>query len=814
MRSVSLVCVTLLLASRLASAQTSTSFDEPSPIGNTLDRDWLRDLPNSGNLFGLLETTAPPLISDRFSNSGLWTGQGARVGGFFTSPTQSTFRLGVVDLTDPTGSGTPLLFPDLELWQRVDVAPSFSPIDGPSAMGLDIRLHPLSASSRWTATGDGMTARGRLAHPAALTNVPPVARLDGWDRLAAVASGPLGTPRTGGGARTALLGTSWTRGSQFDRAGTTAVESTLGSAFGQIVLPTSRGDVQALGWVQHARAPLAQHAAFGQSAVVRGATTGHAQFSLTRPDTGAGTRWRLHGAFTGQDRTVTYAPDTGPVFERLVDGSMSQLASLAPETVRQWTVGGQAIRPGLVFGGRRHRLRAGLDLSGATATASAFFSGLAGELLDGGTARLWRFTDPAPPSHRHRVIMTGHVADTWALSPRVTLDAGLKVDVTSGGADGAAEGIGWQTVLPQAHVRWVVTDGGTAMFLGYQRTAYRLGLDTLAVGDPGAPTADVYLWNASTPALPGSVAGRTLVARMGPGTGGSSTFSAIDPSLGRPIADEIAFGVESGQMGRFRFRILGVAKRETSLIGIVNIGVTDESYTSFTVADPGSDVGSQDDDRFIPVFNQRPTTFGFDRYRLSNTAQHDARSAALELSGQWTSNRLLLAGGATADIAQASATNRGFGAIENDELALGELFLNPNAATYARGRLFVDRGFTIKLRGIYRFPADIRLGAIARYQDGQPFARMLIFRNLNQGPEAVRAFVNGDSRFTFTGTLDLRLQKGFRVGRERVDLIVDGFNVLNLQYEVEERTATLPDVRPPTVLQPPPALHVGLRLTF
>ena len=59
----------------------------------------------------------------------------------------------------------------------------------------------------------------------------------------------------------------------------------------------------------------------------------------------------------------------------------------------------------------------------------------------------------------------------------------------------------------------------------------------------------------------------------------------------------------------------------------------------------------------------------------------------------------------------------------------------------------------------------IRLGTIARYQDGQPFSRLVIVNGLNQGTEAIRAFSNGLSRFTYRATLDARLQKAIAIGQ-------------------------------------------------
>ena len=86
----------------------------------------------------------------------------------------------------------------------------------------------------------------------------------------------------------------------------------------------------------------------------------------------------------------------------------------------------------------------------------------------------------------------------------------------------------------------------------------------------------------------------------------------------------------------------------------------------------------------------------------------------------------------------------------------------PTRPAYARGRLFSDRAFTMKWTTLYRFPHDFTVGGIARYQDGQPFSRLAVVPNLNQGTEGVQAYPNAGTRFTFNSTLDLRAQKGFR----------------------------------------------------
>jgi hypothetical protein len=88
-------------------------------------------------------------------------------------------------------------------------------------------------------------------------------------------------------------------------------------------------------------------------------------------------------------------------------------------------------------------------------------------------------------------------------------------------------------------------------------------------------------------------------------------------------------------------------------------------------------------------------------------------------------------------------------------------------------------------------------------QDGQPFGRLAIVPDLNQGAEAIYGFRPGRSRFTFTRTLDARIEKTMRLGRTRIIGALDIFNLLNMAEEVEEDVATGMSFRTPTALQSP-----------
>ena len=92
----------------------------------------------------------------------------------------------------------------------------------------------------------------------------------------------------------------------------------------------------------------------------------------------------------------------------------------------------------------------------------------------------------------------------------------------------------------------------------------------------------------------------------------------------------------------------------------------------------------------------------------------------------------------------------------------------PNALTSAEGRSFFDRAFVIKLSGAYRAPGDVRVGIVARYQDGLPFSRMVLTDAFIQGRDLVMAIPRGAQRFTYMFTLDAKVEKDLTFGRRQV----------------------------------------------
>ncbi|HKT82079.1 MAG TPA: hypothetical protein VJP86_17740 [Vicinamibacterales bacterium] len=804
--------VTILLAALAGPVKGQETRLPPSPpdanppsttFTQYLDASLLKDLPTSDSLFQVLETMAPSVIADRFSGGGLDFGRGSRLGSFFTSSSQTDYRVGDVSIRDPNGSGLPLLIPDLSLWRRLRITTGLMMLDR-NAADLSIALDPFTPTANWVRTFYGSTSHGSLAGGESSADAPAINRLGGWNRVSAVATGPLVDGRVG-----AAIAATWADVGQVERGEDEQVSSDQGTLFANLVFTPANGSrFTTIGWLQRSTSPAALRNQFGVPDASTRDRAGHVQAAWER-DVADDLALRLFAGFTQRRRSSDLSGNSA-IFERLTDGPLDQVAGAGPSTVRTWTIGARMIRPDA----KASTFEGGLELSGASNRLTSLPPVSAGELVNGLPARVWKFSQPSSDSDRSSTAATGYINGRMKFESGVTVEGGVAFDGQWGSAEGADASIGWQSLLPRAAFRRPFSPLKTTLFGGYRRSALRLSLDLLAVGDPFAPVADIYRWDASAGATPPSLALLgPLVARGGYGTAGDPTRSAIDGDLQQPHLDELVVGVSFSPLRDVEVKFTGFARRETDLFAFTNVGVSAADYSVIEVPDVGIDIITSADDVPVKIFNRLPPSFGKDRFLLTNQ-DDNGTSESVEVSVQLSKPNVLLYVGGSASLAEGTAAHRGYGPLENDETAIGELFTTPNAESFAKGRLFNDRAFTGKVIGVFRLPADTRLGVLARYQDGQPFGRVVVQSGLNQGTEAVRAYANGGSRFMFTGTLDTRLQKGFPLGRFRGEAVFDAYNLLNMSNEVEEDIVTGPGFRTITAVQPTRAFHIGFRLTF
>jgi hypothetical protein len=759
----------------------SITIPEQPLLGSALTADMLRELPASGNPFAVFDAMQTEVISDRFVAGGLNSAAPPRAGGFLNSWTQTQIRFGDITITDPRTGGTPLLVPLLPLFSRMQVAVGALGIEE-SASAVSMNLEPTRAGANWVRSFEGSLSGGFLT-PSAVQPIPAVDRVDHLADGSFAISGPV-SPRVGLAAAGSWRNLSHVAATSGDAAG-----DHVGSAFVHATFAATPDDaVRVIGWLQGVSTPD-----FDDRGVhVQGAWERHATGRL---------RWRAYAGYT--DRKRSAAPlATSITVDSLTSDPISELFDTGVGTSRTWTLGARISHP------RKWFPSGGIEVHNARVRVDANGIGEIREVVDGTPARLWTLTRPSATDARHMSTVSGFVNEQLVLGP-VTIDGGLRIDHAAGAADQSVNGVNWTSLLPRALAEWrMVQKFDIRLTAGYRRSVYQMPLNVLAIGDQAAPVADIARWTGGSAGTP--------IARVGPGTGGDPSLTSIDPALKRPTTDELTLAVRTRPFRAFEVELARVVKRESSRLSLEDPGVPFSSYSAFAVPDPSyvAATAGKFDRPFTVAFDRPAGMYGRDRYVLTNAAD-DPESWALELNTRTTKDRVTLLTGIALAWAKGPAAAIGYLPTENDQNVLGNLLVDANRVTYARGQLFQDRSHQAKIGAIFRFAGGLTVGALARYLDGQPFARLVAVNDgLTQGPTLVRAYQNGGAAFCYQGTLDVRVQRPFRIGRATLTAGFDVYNIPGMKKEVDEYVVAGPRFRQTTAIQPPRTGLVSVRVVY
>ena len=763
------------------SAQSLTIPEQPL-LGSALTADMLRELPAAGNPFSVFDAMQTESIADRFVAGGLNSATPPRAGGLLNSWTQTHIRFGDITITDPRTGGTPLLVPLLPLFSRMDVTVGALGVDE-SASAVSMYLEPIRAGTTWVRSFEGSLSGGFLTSGANQA-VAPIDRVAHLGDGSFAISGPL-SARVG----LAAVG-SWRDLSHVAVTSSDAVGDHVGSAFAHATFAATPADtISGIAWLQHVSTT-----GFSDRGVhLQGAWERHRADRL---------QWRGYAGYTERSRTVESTVRSITV-DSLTSDPISDLFDTGAGTSRAWSLGARLSHP------RKWFPSAGIEIDNARIRVDSNGVDEIREVVDGTAARLWTLTRPSATDFRHLTTVSGFVDERLAFGP-VRIDGGIRLDHAAGAADQSTSRVSWTTPLPQVLAVWRVEQKfGLTLTAGYRRSAYQMPLNVLAIGDAAAPVADIARWTGGSAGTP--------IARVGPGTGGDPALASIDPALKRPTTDEFTLAIGARPFRGFEVELARVTKRETSLMSLDDPGVPFSSYAAITVPDPSyhPDLAGKFDQPFTVAFDRPAGMYGHDRYVLTNSTADPAESWALELNARVTTERVTLLAGIPLTWANGSAAAIGFLPTENDQNVLGNLFVDANRATYARGQLFQDRSHAGKLAFIYRFGSGLTVGALARYLDGQPFARLVAVNDLlTQGPMLVRSYRNGGSAFKYQGTLDVRVQRAFRIGRATMTAGFDVYNLPGLQNEVSEYVVGGPRFRESTAVQPPRTGLVSVRVLY
>jgi hypothetical protein len=761
----------------------------------------IRDLPSADNLWSLVETAAPFVVVDRLDTGGLGTGRAALMGSRGESWALTNVSFGGLQVRGPTRTGLLPALPDMNAAEAVAVSSGLAPVEVDTP-GVVIDWTPRRPGASWRGGFDASLTTPGMVGENGLPSAPSLGRIEDWRNVAVFAGGPV-TDWAG-----LFVSTAFTRATYLEREQSPVLSSDTRTLFAHLVAnPTTSDQVRGIGAFEGAEYPFDDRRQFADPAVSERAAFGRGQLSWDHFGESGARRSLAIGFQRGTWRPEVPAGASGGAMDRVWDGVVPPPAADTSHT--QWdgrAEWGAAVRR---WSGTMHEMRGGVTLRHTAVARDTVALPTVAELVAGLPARVWVPVAGTGGSERTLNELGLYAADRIAVGPRLTIDAGVRVDLARGDA-GGSESIRWNTLSPRLSFRW--SPAALSFFGGVGRYTGGHALSFLAYGDPGETTWDVHRW--TDPDADGRFdadeAG-VLVARAGSGHG----VGSLDPNLRVPRTTEWVAGAEVRPTPYSTLRGSVVIRRQTDLVGVTNTGLTDADYRLFYVPDINADEGSPADDQLLPIYERLPASFGRDALRLTNPAADAIHHEGIELTYEISSPRWFMLFGGTAYRTLGRGGTLGHDVLENDQLVLGDRFWNPNAAKDPAGRLFFDRAYVGKWTTAYRAPGDVRLAAVVRYQDGQPFTRFVVAPDLAGGPEITHAYPVGRTRFTYTATLDVRVEKGFGLGGMRRGFVrLDIFNLTNHANELEEDVLSGPDFRNSTVVQPPRTMRFGVRVEF
>jgi hypothetical protein len=802
---------------------------------SVLDADWVMGFPMAHNVWSLVENLDLSATTNRIDVGGLASGLPALFsarGG--TSWTQTSYGLNGLDVTDPYSPGRPLLYPDFYSLSYTQLS---------NAGASSATLSPGGRFNLLTPEGTDSFHGGAsvfyLNHSLQSSNISPELRLEGLAESHGFhymldgnlwASGPLVPEKLHFyvSASAFDLSRDPAEFTEYDDSrllsGTLGLSYRLGSGrlrfiwTGQNVTFDSYGADRAVPFnttsIRDERFSVAQ---------LLGEFHPTPQHYL-----------KLGLAFAqGNVRSDFQEDGLGPHGRDLFTDQLFGAAPLAEEDQRRTltlSLSGDLWLDG--FLGAQHRVRYGLSWRNAGASSQKDIQeNLHYRLWDGQAMEVVFYNTPLAHYESGRDISL-FVQDSITFANFVTLIAGGNLTFSrawvpdqseaysqtpsAGSPPAETNQISWLNLAPRLGIVIPLTPGrGAALKIFFARYYYTLPLSHLSYGNPNALSGLVYSWEDKNGdgEFHASETG-ALRRREGPYN------SLIDPALKRPRTDEYGISFVTGFGQSWSLTLSGFARSTKNLVNTLNVGVPFDTYLPEYHIDIGDDrVPNTYDDLVFTVFNQNPDTLGEDFYWLTNM-ESDTRKTIYygadftiikRFGGSLTFFLSLTATQADGD------TNPGNTEFQNDDGVVGSLFNDPNSLINARGRVRFDRAYTGRLGINYQAPWGIRCACLIKYYDGQPYARKIVIQGFNQGPFFIHANPRGMSRYEYNRTIDVRIEKMFRLGESsHLRIILDGFNILNRGFATEENVWTRPEYpeRHATEIQSPRVFRIGLAFEF
>ena len=787
--------------------------------GTTFGEFALRKLPNSGNVWPLLENQEPSTVTNRLDVGGLATGVPALFGALGASWAENQYSLNGLNVTDPYLPGRPLIEPGLNAVSEISVLTAVKPAHF-GAAGVNLMLTTPEAGDAFHGSTRGFYS-GR-----SLQSDHRDARLErlqfpGPERFKHFVAGNVQL-----GGKLAIRFAPWPF---FASIATQQLSKTLGGFAAPIDLHVYRALAQVTPFSRGRSRLTLLYAGQHVFNSREGANLGIAPDATTRGNDNYH-QFRARGehllnsnAWLGAGFGVAQAILSSGLQPGLAEPSALDLPQMtrtgaAPfstsgvrtryqaDAILQAIHGGAAGSHSLALGGKWEGSHISNHWDALGGMERVEVNGVPSEVT------LWN----TPASARtHTQDFSVFAEDAWRPVRWMRLPLGLRLESSSGRAVGTGPGIHWTTLEPRAGLVLPLCRRGPTLRASWSRYGHILQGRYLDFGNPAALGGQVFRWSDANGDGLAQVPGLSTLLRVFGGP-----YSAMDRELARPFTDEISVGLGQEFGSGFRAEVRFFRRDTHRRIALTNIGVPFTDYTPVNFLDPGNDgVPGTADDQVLTLYNRDPGAVGHDFLLLTNPPGLHASFKGFEIRLVKPLLRVWEFAASFTAMRTLAATSPGNSVFENDPGFVGALGTDPNTFVMAASRTYFDRAFVGKATAYYSAPKGFQVGFVAKYYDGLPFGRLLFVDGFNQGPFFVRATPRahpGGFQTQFNFTLDTRVARDFRLRRGTLSGYLDIFNALNLDKNTLEADLTGPtfESRTPLAIQAPRAARLGVEWKF
>ncbi len=306
---------------------------------------------------------------------------------------------------------------------------------------------------------------------------------------------------------------------------------------------------------------------------------------------------------------------------------------------------------------------------------------------------------------------------------------------------------------------------------------------------------------------------------------GGLTMESLDQGLELPILREAAAWVERELGANIGMRTGLVWRGERQHYMRQNVTRPFDAFTvPVSISDPGPDGrgGTADDGPAIRGYNLRPEFLGLLPVNIvRNVPDADSHhwtweiTATRRLTGRWSM---------VGSFAHTWSRDQASGYL-GQSVRTNVYPLTPNDLINAgKDGRYEFRIWSAKIHGTYAGPWDVRITPFLRHQSGQPFGRTFSTALNYAGNVRILAEPIGTRRMDNITILDVRVEKGFRLGgHRRLAGFVDVFNVFNDNPEQNTNWSSgllvqdgreRPSFLRPLSIVPPRLARLGVKLDW